>query len=93
MTLRILWFSYGVAALIDGYSRRLLQLKVYARAPMPPMASIHRADKAWHGMPPPVPSAFRAMEGDAPHLRIMRRHHGNDPRLPVIHISVTRRAA
>jgi len=32
-SLRILWFRFTVAGVLDGFSRRLLQLKVYQRTP------------------------------------------------------------
>jgi transposase InsO family protein len=31
--LQVLWFRFTVAAILDGFSRRLLQLHVYARTP------------------------------------------------------------
>ena len=51
--LRIVWFRYTVAALLDGYSRRLLALKVYRglRRTVPDLISLMRGAIPQYGPP------------------------------------------
>ncbi len=51
-SLRILWFKFTLAALLDGFSRRLLHLRIYSRTPChrEMTALVHRAAKE-QGMP------------------------------------------
>ena len=49
---RILWFTFYIAAILDGFSRKLLALKVYARTPCARnMAALVRGAAAKHGSP------------------------------------------
>ena len=49
---RILWFTFFIAAVLDGFSRKLLALKVYARTPCARnMAALIRSTAARHGRP------------------------------------------
>ncbi len=50
--IRILWFTFYIAAALDGFSRKLLVLKVYARTPCARnMAALVRSAAAKHGSP------------------------------------------
>ncbi len=50
--IRILWFTFFVAAILEGFSRKILSLKVYARTPCArKMAAMVRGTAARHGRP------------------------------------------
>jgi hypothetical protein len=51
-TLRVLWFTFTLAAVLDGFSRKLLALKVYTRVPRTrDMARLVGATAREHGAP------------------------------------------
>src|SRR5690606_9251266 len=48
--LRALWFRFFVAAILDGFARRLLTLRAYARRPRAaPLAALRRRTAEVHG--------------------------------------------
>ncbi len=50
--IRVLWFTFVIAAVLDGFSRKLLALKVYARTPCARnMAALVRGTAAKSGKP------------------------------------------
>ncbi len=50
--IRVLWFTFFIAAVLDGFSRKVLALKVYARTPCARnMAALVKIAVARHGKP------------------------------------------
>ncbi len=50
--IRILWFTFFIAAILDGFSRKILTLKLYARTPCARnMAALVKIAAARHGKP------------------------------------------
>ena len=76
--IRILWFTFFIAAVLDGFSRKILALKVYASTPCARnMAALVRSATAVHGRPKFLitdnGSQFRKQFGKA--LRRQRIRH------------------
>ena len=76
--IRILWFTFFVAAVLDGFSRKIIAMKVYARTPCARnMAALLRSAAARHGSPNFIitdnGSQFRKQFGKA--LRWQRIRH------------------
>ena len=73
--IRILWFTFFITAVLDGFSRKILALKVYAKTPCAKnLAALVRSAAARHGSPRFLitdnGSQFRKRFGQA-----MRRQH------------------
>ncbi|MGC8541311.1 MAG: transposase [Phycisphaerae bacterium] len=78
--IRILWFTFFIAAIFDGFSRKILTLKVYARTPCARnMAALVRGTAGRHGRPQFIITdnggQFRKQFGKAMHRQHIRHVH------------------